>query len=319
MNHVDSTTALASVDTSAFRQAGLWQRMKIHRHWYLFVLPALVFYFVFQYWPMYYVQIAFRSYRITRSVWDSPWVGLEHFRSLFSSAGFLNALRNTIILGFYRLVFQWPVPIILALLLNEIRSGSFKRVTQTIIYLPHFVSWVIVGGIMINLLGFEGVFNWVRALVGRPPILFLASEAHFRPIIVLSDIWKSAGWGTIIYLASITRIPLELYEAAHIDGARRLQQMRYITLPGIADVVVVLLILRLGNILMVNFQQLLVLGNPMVRSVGDVIQTYVYRVGLLDGRFAFAAAAGLFNTVVASLMIFLADRAAKALGQRGLF
>lgn len=293
--------------------------MKAHRHWYVFVLPAVAFYLIFQYWPMYYVQIAFRSFRITRSVWDSPWVGLEHFRSLFSSAGFLNALKSTVILGFYRLVFQWPVPIVLALLLNEIRSTTFKRVTQTLIYLPHFISWVIVGGIMINLLGYEGVFNWVRSLFGTEPILYLASQAHFRGIIVISDIWKTAGWGTIIYLATITRIPLELYEAAHIDGARRVQQMRYVTLPGIADVVVVLLILRLGNILRVNFQQLLVLGNPMVRSVGDVIQTYVYRVGLLDGRYAFAAAAGLFNTVVASVMIFVSDRAAKAFGQRGLF
>jgi putative aldouronate transport system permease protein len=317
----NSSSQPMHIDTEALlKKDSLWQRMKKNRQWYWFVIPAVVFYAVFRYWPLYFVQIAFRSFRITRSVWDSPWVGWYHFERLFTSPGFLDALRNTIIIGVYKLVFGWPIPILLALLLNELRSVSFKRVTQTLIYLPHFISWVIIGGILMNLLSVDGgLFNEIRSWFGKEPIMYLASKAHFRGIIVLSDIWKDSGWGTIIYLAAISRVNPELYESAHIDGANRLQQVGYITIPAILDVVVVLLILRLGRILSVDFQQILVLLNPVVRPVGDVLQTYVYRVGLQQSRFAFAAAAGLFTTLVAAIMLFSSDRVAKQLGQRGLF
>lgn len=308
----DSHLALAESPT-------LWERMKKNRHWYYFVIPAIVFYLIFRYWPLYFVQIAFRSFRITRSVWESEWIGWYHFERLFTSPGFLSALRNTLIIGVAKLVVGWPVPIILALLLNELRNMTFKRVTQTIIYLPHFISWVILGGILMDLMGLDGVFNEFRRIMGEEPIMYLAEPAYFRPIVVISDIWKEAGWGTIIYLAAMSRVSPELYESAHMDGANRLQQVFYITIPAILDIVVVLLILRLGRILSVDFQQILVLENPVVREVGDVIQTYVYRVGLQQARFSFAAAAGLFNTAVAAVMLFGSDRLAKKLGQRGLF
>ena len=313
------STVVADSHLTLAEPPTLWERMKKNRHWYYFVIPAIIFYLIFRYWPLYFVQIAFRDFRITRSVWDSPWIGWHHFERLFTSPGFLNALRNTIIIGMAKLFIGWPIPIILSLMLNELRNQAFKRVTQTIIYLPHFISWVILGGILLDLMGLDGVFNEVRRALGEEPIMFMARPAYFRPIVVLSDIWKGAGWGTIIYLAAMSRVNPELYESAHMDGAKRMQQIWYITLPAILDIVVVLLILRLGRILSIDFQQILVLENPVVREVGDVIQTYVYRVGLQQGRFAFASAAGLFNTAVAAIMIFSSDRLAKRLGQRGLF
>ena len=300
--------------------SGLAGEIARNRNWYLFLLPAVLFYVLFAYSPMYFLQIAFRDFRITRAVSGSPWVGLKYFRQLFDTVGFWNAFANTLIISAYKLVFAWPVPIMLALLLNEIGNQRFKRVVQTIIYLPHFISWVIIGGILYNFTAINGgLFNKILLSLGRDPVLFLGTPRLFRPILVLSDIWKEAGWGTIIYLASITRISAELYEAAVVDGAGRLRQMRDITLPGIKDVIVVLLILRLGNILNVGFEQVLVLQNQMVLEVGDILDTFVWRLGLQQGRYSFATAAGLFRSVIAAVMIYAADRMSKRFGEAGLF
>jgi len=299
----------------------LLKKLVRDRDIYFFVVPGILFYFVFRYMPLYFVQVAFKDYRITRSIWDSSWVGLKHFVALFKSVGFIQALRNTFIISFYFILFGFPVPIALAILLNEIRNNRFKRVTQTIMYLPHFISWAVIGGIVYSLLSEDvGLVNNLLRYLGRAkPIPFLSSKSGFRAILVVSNIWKNAGWGTIIYLAAITKIDPQLYEAAIIDGAGRFQRIWHITLPGIRDVVVILLILRIGNLLNVGFEQMLVLVNAMVLSVGDVLDVYVWRTGLVNARYGYAAAAGLFKSVISAVLIYGADRSAKRLGDRGLF
>ena len=298
----------------------LGRRIWKARYIYLFVLPGLLYFVVFRYAPLYFLQVAFRDYRITRTIWDSAWVGFEHFHTLVNGIGFLRALRNTFILSAYHLVFGFPVPIILALLLNELRSLRFKRISQTLIYLPHFISWSILGGIMYNFLSVEsGLVNAAIGWLGAEPIFFMGDKSVFRGVLVGSGMWKEMGWGTILYLAALTRIDPQLYEAAIVDGASRFRQMVHITLPGIRSTIIVLLIIRLGNLLDVGFEQILVLGNNMVLPVADVLDTYVFRVGLQEGRHSLAAAAGLFQTVVAAVMVYSADRITKLFGERGLF
>lgn len=303
----------------ASRTSLLIREIRNKRNYYFFVLPAVVFYLVFSYSPMYFLQIAFRDYRITRSVGASPWVGLKYFHQLFSNSGFRQAFWNTLTISGGKLVFFWPVPIILALMLNEVSNPRIKKIYQTIIYLPHFISWVVISGIIYNLTAMpDGLFNKLIVALGGEPMVILGSSALFQPILIVSEIWKESGWGTIIYLAAITRISVDLYEAARIDGATRLQQIVHITLAGIKDIVVVMLIMRIGNILNVGFEQVLVLQNDMVLRVGDTLDTYVWRVGLQNSRFSYAAAAGLFKGVTATVMIFAADRASKSVGEAGL-
>lgn len=268
---------------------------------------------------MYFLQIAFRDFRITRAVGASPWVGLKYFEQLFSSTGFWNAFWNTLIISIEKLVCGFPLPILLALLLNEIRSERVKHIYQTVIYLPHFVSWVVISGILYNLTAMpEGLINKIIVILGGEANVILGDKALFQPILVLSEIWKETGWGTIVYLAALTQISADLYEAAKIDGASRFQQMIHVTLPGIKDIVIVMLIMRVGNVLNVGFEQVMVLQNDMVLSVGDTLDTYVWRVGLQDCRYSYATAAGLFKGIVAAIMIFAADRVSKSVGENGL-
>lgn len=297
----------------------LWRSIKRNKEWYVFIVPALVFYIVFRYSPLYFLQIAFKDFRLTRPLDMTPWVGLKYFEQLFTASEFWSALRNTITISLLKLVFAFPVPIVLALLLNEVKSVKSKRIYQTIIYLPHFISWVIVGSIIYSFTAVpDGLFNKFLLLFGEKPIVFLGQKNMFQPILVISEIWKESGWGTILYLAAITRISIDLYEAAHIDGASRFQQILYITLPGIKDVIAILLILQVGNLLNVGFEQVLVLQNDMVLSVGDTLDTLVYRTGLLRARYSYATAAGLFKGVVALVMIFTANTITKKIGEEGL-
>ncbi len=304
---------------SAGGASSLIREISRKRNTYVFVLPAVVFYLLFSYSPMYFLQIAFKDYRITRTVGASPWVGFKYFQQLFSNSGFWQAFWNTLTISGGKLLFSWPVPIILALMLNEITSQRAKKVYQTVIYLPHFISWVVISGIIYNLTAMpDGLVNKLIVLLGGQPMVILGNTALFQPIVIASEIWKESGWGTIIYLAAITRISVDLYEAARIDGATRFQQIVHITLSGIKDIVVVMLIMRIGNILNVGFEQILVLQNDMVLRVGDTLDTYVWRVGLQNSRFSYAAAAGLFKAVIATVMIFAADRASKSVGEAGL-
>ena len=298
-------------------KGSILREIKRKRNIYLFVLPAVVFFLLFHYYPMYFLQIAFRDFRITRAVGASPWVGLKYFEQLFSSTGFWNAFWNTLIISIEKLVCGFPLPILLALLLNEIRSERVKHIYQTVIYLPHFVSWVVISGILYNLTAMpEGLINKIIVILGGEANVILGDKALFQPILVLSEIWKETGWGTIVYLAALTQISADLYEAAKIDGASRFQQMIHVTLPGIKDIVIVMLIMRVGNVLNVGFEQVMVLQNDMVLSVGDTLDTYVWRVGLQDCRYSYATAAGLFKG--AAIMIFAADRVSKSVGENGL-
>ncbi len=301
------------------RHGGLWREIKRNRSIYAFVIPAVIFFLVFKYYPMYFLQVAFRDFRITRTVDASAWVGFKYFSQLFATSGFWSALRNTLTISLGKLVFGFPLPVILALLLNEIKSRRAKQLYQTIVYLPHFISWVVISGIIYNLTAMpNGLFNQIAVLFGGQPSVILGNKQLFQPILVISEIWKETGWGTIIYLAALTQIGSELYEAARIDGANRFQQILYVTLPGIKEIVIVMLILRIGNILNVGFEQVMVMQNEMVLSVGDTLDTFVWRLGLQNGRYSFATAAGLFKGVVAAVMIFTADRISKGVGESGL-
>jgi putative aldouronate transport system permease protein len=291
------------------------KRMYKMRYYYLLILPTIVFFVIFHYVPMYGVTLAFKDFRFLDGILKSPWVGFEHFERLFGSKYFYQVLRNTIIISSYKLIFGFPAPIILALLLNEIRHSKFKRTIQTISYLPHFISWVVLAGIIMELLSpARGAVNYIRTLFGKEPIYFLAEPKYFRSILVITHIWQSVGWGTIIYLAAIAGIDQEQYEAAYIDGASRYQLVKYITLPSIRSVISVVFILNLGRILNAGFDQIFNLYNAQVYRVGDIIDTYVYRIGLIDMQYSFSTAVGLFKNVVGLILVLTSNFIIRRLG-----
>jgi putative aldouronate transport system permease protein len=261
------------------------------------------------------VIIAFKDFRFLDGIFGSPWAGLKWFHTLFSTADFWVALRNTIIISLYKLVVNFPAPIVLALLLNEVFHSGFKRIVQTFVYFPHFVSWIVIGGILFSLLSSDSVILKVLGLSVSP----MMDPNKFRGLLVLSDLWKEVGWGTIIYLAAIAGINPELYDAGKIDGASRFQLVRHITLPSIAGTIVILLILRTGHILNVGFDQIFILYNPMVYNVADVLDTYVYRVGISLGRYSFATAAGLFQSVIGFILLLITNRVSKRLTGNGIW
>lgn len=278
-----------------------WKRMKML---YLMLLLPVVHLAVFHYAPMYGVLIAFKDYRPGLGIWDSPWNNFEHFRSMLNDFVFLRALRNTFVISLLRLVFGFTMPILFALLLNELRTRFFKRTVQSISYLPHFLSWVIVASMVVEIVSPQrGVVNYVVTLFGGEPINFLSSKLFFVPLLLITDVWKEIGWASIIYLASIASISPELYEAAESDGANRFQKMIHITIPSLVPVITILFLLRLGNILSGGFDQILNLYNPLVYEVADIIDTYVYRVGMLEVRFDYSAAVGLFKNVVGVILL----------------
>ncbi|GAF63257.1 sugar ABC transporter permease protein [Bacillus sp. TS-2] len=285
----------------------------IKKHWmlYVMILPGVVFYIVLKYVPLLGSVIAFQDYQIFNGLWNSPWVGLDNFIHLFTYQDFYQVLRNTFLIAFYLLIFGFPAPIILALLFNEIRVRFIKKSVQSLFYLPHFLSWVIVGGIVFELLSSQGVVNAVREWFGAETILFMQEESYFRTIVVLSSVWKNIGWGTIVYLAAITAINPSLYEASVIDGANRWKQMRYITLPLMFPTILILFLLNIGNFLELGFDQIFNLLTPMTYSVGDIIETYVYRAGVLQGQYSMTTAIGLFQSVVGFTLLWIFNRMAR--------
>ncbi|MDF2958524.1 MAG: binding-protein-dependent transport system inner rane component [Paenibacillus sp.] len=298
------------------------QRGIMLKYWdlYLMVLPALLFLVIFKYVPMYGVVIAFKDYNIIQGVFNSKWVGLQHFRELFAFDEFPKVVRNTLVISLMKLVIGFPAPILLALLLNELRLVRFKRAVQTVTYLPHFISWVVVGGIAVDLLSpNSGIVNKIIMALGFEPIFFLSDEGLFRWILVTSDIWKEAGWGAIIYLAALIGINEELFQAATVDGAGRLRQIWHISLPGIRSTIIVLLLLRLGHVLDAGFEQVLVMYHPTVYEVADIIDTYVFRVGLGSMQFGLTTAAGLFKSVIGCVLLVLANYFARKMGEDGVF
>ncbi|MCL6606051.1 MAG: ABC transporter permease subunit [Paenibacillus sp.] len=298
-----------------------WREYKKSKYLFLLLTPVLLWYAIFAYGPLYGIQLAFKDFRIIDGIWGSPWVGFKHFEFLFfKSPDFLKILGNTVVISFYHIIFGFPAPIILALLINEIRSGKFKKIAQSLTYLPHFFSWVILSGILITLLSpSTGVVNYLLQIVGLDPIYFLGDPKYFRSTMVISAIWKEVGWGTIIYLAALAGISPDLYEAAVMDGASRWKQTFHITIPSILPIIVLLFILRIGGVLDAGFDQILNLYSPATYSVADVLDTYVYRVGLQNFQFSLTTAVGLFKNVIAFTLVLMTNYFSKKLGQDGLF
>ncbi|WP_088830907.1 ABC transporter permease [Paenibacillus tyrfis] len=290
------------------------------KYLYLLLLPGMLFIIVFKYIPMYGLVIAFQEYNILQGVGGSDWVGFYQFEKLFTMLDFTNVFKNTLIISTLKLIWGFPAPIVLALLLNEVKQLVFQRFVQTVVYLPHFISWVIFSGIIIIFLNpVDGLVNQVMGWFGGAPIDFLIEKSYFRSILVATDIYKEVGWGTIIYLAAISGINPQLYEAAIVDGAGRFRQMWNITLPSIRHVIVILFILSLGNILDAGFLQTLLLYNPLVMDVADIIDTYVYRKGIVDASYSLGAAAGVFKSVIALILVAASNQLAKRFGEEGLW
>jgi len=287
------------------RAAEIRRDFRKNRIIYLLALLGIAYYVIFNYWPMYGAIIAFKTYKPSLGIWGSPWIGLDNFISFFKSVYFVRLVRNTVTISVLELIFSFPAPIILALLLNEIRSRYFKQFVQTVTYIPHFISIIVVCGMIMDFFSYNGLINNIIVALGGKPTIFLLDPKYFRPIYVGSGIWQSVGWGTIIYLAALSNIDMELYDAAMVDGAGRLRQAWHVTLPGIIPTIMILLILRIGNLMSVGYEKILLLYNANTYETADVISTYVYRRGLLNGDYSFASAVGLFNSVINfSLLLF---------------
>lgn len=285
-----------------------------------FLIPGMLFLIIFRYAPMYGITIAFKNFSIVKGIWNSPWVGLKQFEYLLKSRDFWRVLNNSLSISVLRMVCGFPAPLLLALMLNEMRAMKYKRTMQTILYLPHFLSWVIVVGLLYNLLSpTTGILNYFRRYVGLTPISFLTDSSRIRGVMILTDIWKSAGWGTIVYMAAMTGIDPSLYEAAMIDGASRLQRIRHITMPGIASTVIVLLILRVGSLMSNGFEEIYLLQNSMTIDVMEVFEVYSYTVGLKEGRYSFSTAVGLFTSVIGCVLLFTTNFLSRRVRGYGLW
>ena len=293
--------------------------IRLHPYLYLMVLPAMIWFLLFCYLPMGGIVMAFQDFRPTRGFFHSKWVGLKHFRLLFENSQFWRAFSNTLIISALKLLFGFVSPILLALLLNEIFNVRLKKVLQTVLYLPHFLSWAIMSGILTNLLGSDGTVNQLIRLFGGTPTNVMANPDAFRPFLVITHVLKTMGWGSIIYIAAITGINPSYYEAAVIDGAGRFYQALYITLPCILPTVTIMFILSVGGLVNAGFDQIFVLYNPTVLPVSDIIDTLVFRAGLQEAKHSYAAAAGLFKSVIGCALVLIANRVAKAAGGESLF
>jgi putative aldouronate transport system permease protein len=299
---------------------GFAHTMWRHRWFYLLMTPSLLYFLIFRYVPVWNAQIAFKDFKPLLGVIGSPWVGFQHFETFINSFYFDQLIVNTIIFSSAKLVLGLPTAVILAIALHETWFGRFRTLVQTVVYLPHFLSWVIMFGILLMMLSpGNGLINTIIKKLGGEPIAFLTSPQWFRPVVILSDIWKETGWGTIIYLAALLSISPHLYEAATVDGASHLRRIWHISLPGILPVIVLVTLLRLSNILDAGFNQIFVLYSVPVYSVGDVIDTWVYRQGILQFQFSLATAVGLFKGVIGLTLILVANQMFKRMAEQSLF
>jgi len=298
----------------------LWGRIWYHRQTYIMLLPGLLFYAVFCYVPMSGLQLAFKQFNARLGIWGSHWIGLRNYTFVIRDPAFWRAMTNTVTISIQRLLFQFPVPIILALLVNELNTRRYKRVLQTIYTFPHFLSWVIISGIMFNLLEANGLINNILMATGRNSVSFLTSQSLIRPLLYITESWKSAGWGAIIYLAAISGIEMEQYESAIIDGASRLQRMLFITVPGISVTIIVMLILSIGNIMNAGFDQIFNMGNVVVQGKIDILDWYIYRItfeGPAD--FGFSTSISLLKAVINFAFLLTANQIARMISGTGLF
>jgi len=289
------------------------------RYLLLMVLPGVVIIFLFNYLPMYGLIIAFKDYNIGKGIMGSPWVGLRWFKTFFSNPMAVRLIRNTFLLGFYYLLWSFPAPIILSILLNEVKSTRFKRIAQNILYLPHFISVVIMIGLLKELCSMDGIFNTIRVALSQERVNFFAKPEYFRSLFIGSGIWQHLGWGTIIYLAALSGIDVEMYEAAYIDGANRWHRIIYITLPALQSTIVTLFILNVGRILSLDYQKVLLMYNPQTYSTADIIGTYTYREGLQNARYSYSAAVGLFMSVISFIFVLITNKLSKITTESSLW
>lgn len=299
----------------------LLERMAPYKDLYLIALPGLLFLIFFSYIPMYGIQIAFKNFKIAKGIWGSPWVGFKQFELLFKSNDFLRAFRNTFIMSGLHIAFTLPVPIIVALLLNEVRCNAYKRVLQTVSYVPHFISWIVVAGIFSDILSPSvGIVNRLIKALGGTPIYFMQDRGWIRSVVVFTDVWKSFGWNTIIYLAALTATDPALFDAAAIDGAGRFKQVIHVSLPSISGTVVVMLIRALGNIMHgASFDQIFALYTPQTYEKIDILATFVYRVTFTKFNYSFTSAAGLFQSVIGCVFLITSNTICKRFFNRSMY
>jgi putative aldouronate transport system permease protein len=297
------------------KKNSFWRYLDKDKHLYIMLLPGIVFFAVFAYAPMYGVLIAFKDYGVFRGFAASPWVGLKHFRNFIQDPFFFRIIKNTFLLSFYSLLFGFPAPIILALMLNEVRNLNFKKVVQTVSYLPYFISTVVLMGLIRNMSAETGIFNIISKALTGTTVNFMIRSEWFRTIFIGSGIWQGVGWGSIIYLAALASVDVELYEAATIDGANKLQKTMYISIPAMVPVIVISLILSCAGLLSVGFEKAYLLQTEATYSVSDVIATYVYRRGILDSQYGYSTAVGLFNSIVSLFLLLSVNFVASKLNE----
>lgn len=320
--------ALNTADIAAARGPGL-QRLglrdtllrRLSPYWplYAMAVPGLLFLIIFKYIPLAGSVIAFQDYSVFKGFTDSPWVGFKHFATLFHYPEFTRVFTNTLILGFIKVFCVFPVPVLLALMINEVRKARLKKGIQTALYIPHFLSWVIVAGIAFDLFALSGLFNIVIGWFGHDPVLVMQESKFFRLIYMITAVWRDAGWGTVVYMAAISAIDPQLYESAMIDGASKFKQMKHITFPLLVPTILVLFLLEIGNFMDLGFDQVYNLLTPMTYSVGDIMDTYVFRTGIQQAQYSFATAVGLFQAVIAFALVYTFNRVSRKVSDGGLW
>ena len=300
--------------------ARIRREFSLNKYLYIMAIPVVFYYVIFHYLPMYGAQIAFKEFDIAKGIWASKWIGFRHFWEFVSGIYFWRLIRNTFIISIYQMIFGFPAPIILALLLNELRSDKFKRFVQTAVYLPHFISLVVICGMVLDFVSRSCVVVQIMAFFGFSPVSLMTRPQYFRPIYVISGIWQEIGWGSIIFLSALASIDQEQYEAATIDGAGRFRRMLHITIPGILPTITILLILRIGHLMSVGFEKIILLYNPSIYEVSDVISTFVYRKGLQESfQYSFSSAVGLFSSVLNFILLISANQISRKINETSLW
>ena len=296
-----------------------WKKMKKSKYLYLMMLIPIVYYVLFHYMPLYGVLISFKDYKVAKGVWGSPWVGFKWFEKFLTDEYFWKLVRNTLLLNIYGLLWGFPIPIALALMLNEVSSSGFKRIIQSVSYLPHFISTVVVCGMVMNFLSLDGIINRFVAFLGFDKIQFMLMPEWFRTVFTASGIWQTCGWTSIIYLSALTAVDQEVLEAAMIDGTNRFQKIRYVTLPSIAPTISIMLIMQLGKLMSLGYEKIILLYNGSTYETADVISSYVYRRGILNNDFSYSTAVGLFQSVVGVLLLICSNTITKKLSENSLW
>jgi len=301
----------------------LWKKIKtelyVNKYLYLLAIPVIAYYMIFCYIPMFGLVIAFKDYQMSKGILGSSWVGFKYFKEFFSGIYFGRTLKNTLLISLYDLVFGFPAPIIFALLLNQLKNKYFKKFVQTTTYLPHFISTVVICGMIVDFFSNDGLISQVLQMFGMPDINYLGSKKYFRSVYVITNIWQNIGWNSIIYLSALAMVNMELYEAADIDGASWFQKIIHVTLPEIMDTIIIMLILRIGQLLNVGYEKIILLYSPATYSVADIISSYVYRMGIGGARYSYSAAVSIFQSVVNIVLLYIANTISKKYNETALF